>query len=463
MTMYYYDNASAPSNSTSGHFAYNYTMQDHCGLDGIQGGPNWCMSENNANATYRAFNYPHHTASYYNMYRVLRYYPDVAAAAESKMSANTTLEPWSWYLHRAANTTVKFGAPTVGVMDGTVFREVLRSVKEEAEDDPATWSSVAGVIEANMQQRAAAFAGQHYPYGSEFAFDTTGQEEVVVWLLHFANSAGGAAGNYTAAAKRTVDHVLSYMRSSPTWAYHGGTRSWGDLGNNGKWMVSHSTASNFETRGNMHYRAGLNMIPLIEWFRANPDEYFLLEIAMGAQAGQLMSVDPDTGAPSMMLHMLPHINEYDPHSGDFGLGFFGHTLEAGAYFVHHETLGPVCFLCDIVESGNASSSTSSSFVTRDSYRQRVFLEPLSLLLEADTGIIESVRLDMAGKQVTVTFAPPPAGTSSLSFNLRRLRVTKTSKHRGDLTFTLTGPSDAKLRRGAYEFAAAEPDATISWP
>ena len=65
--------------------------------------------------------------------------------------------------------------------------------------------------------------------GSEFAFDTTGQEAVVVWLLYFAN----ITNHFETAAKRTVDHILSYMRSSATWAYNGGSRSWGDLGNNG--------------------------------------------------------------------------------------------------------------------------------------------------------------------------------------------------------------------------------------
>ena len=53
-----------------------------------------------------------------------------------------------------------------------------------------------------------------YPYGSEFAFDTTGQEEVVVWLMHFFNASSRHTNTYAAAAKRTVDHVLSYMRSS---------------------------------------------------------------------------------------------------------------------------------------------------------------------------------------------------------------------------------------------------------
>eukprot|EP00959_Pyramimonas_sp_CCMP1952_P070993 1482322-Pyramimonas_sp.AAC.1 len=30
-----------------------------------------------------------------------------------------------WYLERAFRTMTKFGSPTVGVMDGTVFREVI--------------------------------------------------------------------------------------------------------------------------------------------------------------------------------------------------------------------------------------------------------------------------------------------------------------------------------------------------
>ena len=70
----------------------------------------------------RAFNFPHHCASYYNMYRVARYHDKLK-----------TYQPWQWYLARAANTTIKFGAPSVGVMDGTLFREVLRSLQEEAE------------------------------------------------------------------------------------------------------------------------------------------------------------------------------------------------------------------------------------------------------------------------------------------------------------------------------------------
>ena len=98
--------------------------------------------------------------------------------------------------------------------------------------------------------------------------------QVYVWLKYFG---------YDDAAARTLDAVLGFMRSLPNWAWHGGSRSMGDLGNNGKWFINKGVE-----RGLMHYRAGLNMIPLLEAFRADPTDHLLLEIAMGALAGARM-------------------------------------------------------------------------------------------------------------------------------------------------------------------------------
>ena len=121
--------------------------------------------------------------------------------------------------------------------------------------------------------------------------------------------------------------------------------SLGDIGNNGKYLATFGTS--VADRGNMHYRSGLNMIPLIEWYRRHPEEgTFLLEVAMGAISGQMANIDPRTGATSMMMHMVAHSLAYDPHSGDYGLGFFGNALESGAYYVEDPTLGPLCFLCE---------------------------------------------------------------------------------------------------------------------
>ena len=54
------------------------------------------------------------------------------------------------------------------------------------------------------------------------------------------------------------------MRSFPNWAYMGGAQA-GDIGNGGKWYVAADTGYTM-ANGKMHYRAGLNQIPLMEWY-----------------------------------------------------------------------------------------------------------------------------------------------------------------------------------------------------
>ena len=421
MTMFYYSNAGSPSNTTSGHFPYNYTEADKCGKP--FGSPEWCMSEGMANATYRGFNYPHQVASYWAMYHVARHYDKLK-----------TRMLWQWYLERAAKTILHLGTPGVGFMDGTVFREVLLALKVEAVENK-TFANFSQMLDANMKQRQQGWEVNPHPYGSEFAFDTTGQEEVVIWNIYYGNET---------AAKNVVDHVLSYMRSSPTWAYNGGTRSWGDGGNNGKYLPTFQTGNS--NRGNMHYRAGLNMIPLIEWYRLHPDELFLLEIAMGAIAGQLANIDSN-GAPSMMWHAVPHVMDYDPHSGDFGLGFFGNSLESGIYYVQDKDLGELCYLCDVVSD---SENGTTLLLPRDTNHINAFLEPIALYMQAEAGSFASVSINLAKRMLEVRFSETTEEAHQL-FSAFRLKLTKTSKNRAASDFTVQG---ASLVRGAFEIEPA---------
>ena len=270
------------------------------------------------------------------------------------------------------------------------------------------------------------------------------------------------------------------MRSSPTWAYNGGSRSWGDAGNNAKWLTSFGTG--FAERGQMHYRSGLNMIPLMEWYRTHPDELFLLEVSMGAIAGQLANID-ENGATSMMWHAMPYVMDFDPHSGDFGLGFFGHCLETGAYYVVDQNMGELCYLCDIGttasdSSGNGSNTDGAVRITpRDSFHNRVFLEPLSLYLYAEAGTIDHVKLDLAGKTLSVVFeSQATANVTSWTFQKIRLQVDKTSDARPGTDWVVSSPSAGTgllevaatlpLVRGAYEVpptaGGGETTISVSW-
>lgn len=76
-------------------------------------------------------------------------------------------------------------------MDGTIFRDLLDAVRFEAQqpnssndadaDDNSNngqqqhWSDAADKIETLMKMRTDLWNGADFPYGSEFAWDTTGQ------------------------------------------------------------------------------------------------------------------------------------------------------------------------------------------------------------------------------------------------------------------------------------------------
>merc|ERR1712167_355747 len=113
------------------------------------------MTEHQANATYRGFNYPHQIAVWYSLYRVARNHPKIH-----------TTRSWEYYLERAANTTIRLGYARIGYMDGTVTREVLRSVLEEAKEAKGSglWTLLGQHILAGEKSRADYFVTAPNPY-----------------------------------------------------------------------------------------------------------------------------------------------------------------------------------------------------------------------------------------------------------------------------------------------------------
>ena len=158
----------------------------------------------------------------------------------------------------------------------------------------------------------------------------------------------------------------------------------------------------------------------------------------------------------MMLHMLPHVFDFDPHSGDYGLGFFGISLETGSYLVDSAEMGALCFQCELT----TSTGPTMIFSPTDAYRQRSFIEPLALYLEADTGHFKTISVDLNNRTVTVEFELEPS--TGRTFESRRLRLTKTSNARPGISFKLASPSDAVIRRAAWEFSADELSALVTY-
>jgi hypothetical protein len=477
-------------------------------------GPSWCAFNEYPipnqpgwePASYRFFNYPHQLSVFYALYHVARDWDGLAAAAGLRLS-------WGQYLSMAADTlltlacpndnTGTFGClPETGVMDGTVFRSVLIALEQEAaagspSPGPFTWSQYAANVTKLMTQRVfgdgtpgwAGWANYTFEMGSEFSFDTTGQEELAVWGAYY-----NAPANWPAPAPpggdlatRVRESILAFEPSQPVYALHGSAYGMGDFSNGGKWMVQ----GGWEREGG-HYRAGLNSIPLVEGFWQNPDDPYLLHVGVGGITSVLPNFD-ENGAPSLGFHTYPFVQAHDPNSADFGLGFFGHSTGAAAALVNHTLLGWRCFLCNAVPGAGATSVT---IFPRDSFRVRVFVEFLGLFLRAWTGAIDNVVVDLAASTVTVTFEAPgaPSAAWDAEYRLANVRETEQTRIRPELitapeagatpysfyrlevtnsapgsrpfTFTLTAPAGAQLVRGAWQWPVQSPTevsvATITW-
>ena len=78
----------------------------------------------------------------------------------------------------------------------------------------------------------------------------------------------------------------------------------------------------------------------------------------------MSNIDVDSGAPAIYFHAFPHIMEHDAYSGDYGLGFFGSSLEAGATLVLDAQLGPVVGPCSMGTPCSVRSPLRVAWVRR---------------------------------------------------------------------------------------------------
>lgn len=153
-SIFYYDPAAVPG------FEYD------AGIDWTSW-TSWDKSA--AYALDRAYDYVHVAAAYWSLYRVARAYPGLVET-----------HTWDWYLDHAYKTVVRgmqndVGYNRLGLMGETVFGEILTDLIRE------DLTTEADALTEEMRSRAAQWDTEEVPFGSEMAWDSTGQEGVYYW------------------------------------------------------------------------------------------------------------------------------------------------------------------------------------------------------------------------------------------------------------------------------------------
>jgi hypothetical protein len=323
----------------------------------------------------RGFNYPHVVAAYWAMYQVARNAPDMMK-----------LRDWRWYLEQAFQTTKfmfsrdangnrRVGYVELGLMEGDIFLSLLKDLKHEG------WTTQAADVETLMKERAERWSHEEYPFGSEMAWDSTGQEEVYAWCKYFG---------YEDKAQVSLNSVLGYMPTLPHWAYNGNARRYWDFLYGGK-------LPRIE-RQIHHYGSGINAIPVLAEYRQHPDDFYLLRVGYGGLMGALTNIDRE-GFASVAFHSFPSTLKWDAYSGDYGPNFFGHAVNTATYIIHHPEFGWQAFGGNVKEDGDWVRVQ-----VRDSLRKRVYIASRSLWLTLDAGAFDSVEVNTRTAQVRVGLA-----------------------------------------------------------
>ncbi|KAF7783960.1 hypothetical protein Agabi119p4_125 [Agaricus bisporus var. burnettii] len=337
----------------------------------------WSWDQSASFAIDRGYDYIHVAAAYWAMYRVARNYPSLVHTHD-----------WQWYISKAVLTVSamsgrRVGFTNFGLMGETVLTLLLDDLKREGLTTNAT------SVEDAMRDRANDWANERFPYGSEMAWDSTGQEGVYAWTRYF---------NDTKTATNALNSIIAYQPLIPHWGYNGNARRYWDNIYGGKLM-------RYE-RQIHHYGSGLNSLPLISEFQSSPSDIFLLRLGFGGLTGPLSNIDQD-GFASASFHSFPDTLKWDGYSGDYGPNFSGHAMGMGTFIINHPDFGWQAFGGNIV-----AKSPAIQVQVKDSIRRRVYLAPLGILLTLDAGAFSTVAFNPSTKQVDVTITAAPDGASS---------------------------------------------------
>ena len=277
----------------------------------------------------RAYNYPHVAAAYWSMYRLARNHPWLV-----------TNHAWDWYLDQAYQTT-KFlfkrdsddrsmvGYIDTGLMEGDIFVLIVKDLKREG------WTDKATELEKDMKERVDVWKSRAYPFGSEMAWDSTGQEEVYAWTKYFG---------YNDKGEVSLDSILGYMPLVPNWGYNGNARRY--------WDFYYGAAPGGQLERQIHhYGSGINAIPVLAAYREHPDDLYLLRLGYAGTMAPLSNIDPD-GFAAAAFHSSPSLMKWDTYSGDYGPNFFGHALNTATYIVDNPEFGWLAFGGNVKASGN---------------------------------------------------------------------------------------------------------------
>jgi hypothetical protein len=195
-----------------------------------------------------------------------------------------------------------------------------------------------------------------------------------------------------------------------------------------------------------HYGSALNAIPVLDAYKEDPDNIYLLRVGYGGLMGAVSNITRDGFAPCA-FHSFPSALKNDGISGDYGSGFFGYAVNTASYLIHHDEFGWLAL------GGNLE--TREDWVTMNlstAAKSRVFIAPEGLELSLDAGKFQSVSYNTKSGEIQVVLSPQNVFTPTALLQIETNNTSKTGKY---------NLSDfSKNSRGLYEIPLKKKERSI---
>lgn len=361
----------------------------------------------------RSFNYPHVVNVYHALYKAAKRFGPAGGLDARALLLRAYRTAMALYTH----PMIAGDAVTIGNMGQSRLLDLLGSLDEEGLHDERK------ALLAQMRRNVRHSRRVRYPYGSEFAFDTTGYETV-----YFIRK---VLGRDAALARETLDVALATRHHAPAW-YLAGNDTRSGFGNGKYWRLCDEIE--------FSYMAALNGLVVQDAYESSGDP-FLLRSACASALGVWALVRAD-GAGRYLFTWEPAHMLFDPWSSEMGLALFGALEQQRSYIVKDEDFGLVGYGCDV---GRVDGGVE--VVPLDGVGNRVVWQARRLRVVAEGAVIErvvfpnegGVRAELRGVAKTACQA--------------RLRV---STVQGRHAMTVDGRRVAEVRpvRGALDVGVA---------
>lgn len=181
------------------------------------------------------------------------------------------------------------------------------------------------------------------------------------------------------------------MPTVPHWGWNGNARRYWDFLYGGK-------LTRIE-RMIHHYGSSLNALPLLDNYKhlqdpASPAAFYDLRVGYAGNMGPLSNINA-AGIPSTAFHSWPDTMAWDGYTGDYGPTYLGHILGSCTYLVQHPEFGWVAM------GGNINSTDPVTVKPVDTVQRCLYVADMGLLVEFDTGQIDSFTYAPTDKRLTV--------------------------------------------------------------